>query len=215
MDIIITMNKGGDTLIKTAFCSPENNDMESIKKALPESFKEKNESYINSLLTKKHQPSLGQSLLGLLLLSSLIEDLDIDPSLGRDQYGRPFFINENRIDFNISHSNSLVACALCISESANEKARIGIDCEEIYKKDPTSLAERFFTAEEADIIRNSNDPKYTFTRMWTQKEAYLKYKGTGITEPLNSFKVSSIPLQLETFEKMNNIVTLCYDPNLK
>ena len=204
-------------MIRTAFSSLENKNVESIKKALPKSFREKNESYINSLLSKKHQDSLMQSFLGLLLLSSLMEDLEIDQSIGRDEYGRPFFINEKNIDFNISHSNSLVACALCISNSANEKARIGIDCEEIYKKDPLSMADRFFTKEEAEIIRNSNEAKYTFTRIWTQKEAYLKYKGTGLTEPLNSFNVSSIPshLQLETFEKMNNIVTLCYDPNLK
>lgn len=47
------------------------------------------------------------------------------------------------------------------------------------------IAERFFSPEEFELIKRSEDPRTLFLRFWTRKEAYLKLKGDGISEGLD------------------------------
>ena len=48
--------------------------------------------------------------------------------------------------------------------------------------DYIALAERFFSDEEADYIRESIDPAEKFVRVWTRKEAYVKCAGKTLAE---------------------------------
>lgn len=101
-----------------------------------------------------------------------------------NEYGKPFLIEPRGIYFNISHSKSLVVCAV-------DNNPVGIDVEEIKSID-FSIAERFFTKEEYTELTSQpekNKLKY-FYMIWTLKESYIKAEGKGLSIPLNSFSMN-------------------------
>ncbi len=71
------------------------------------------------------------------------------------------------IDFNISHSNHFVVCAI------STNCKIGIDIEQIK---PTSLFDfkDRFSEEEWKIILTSDNTYFWFYYYWTAKEAAIK-----------------------------------------
>lgn len=50
------------------------------------------------------------------------------------------------------------------------------------KTDYAMLAERFFTEDEAEYVRNGDGQAIRFARIWTRKEAYVKYTGKGLSD---------------------------------
>ena len=48
-----------------------------------------------------------------------------------------------------------------------------------------------------------------FFEIWTQKEAYLKFKGTGISGGLNRFNVFEIPEKINTFIIDGYVISVC------
>ena len=78
----------------------------------------------------------------------------------------------------ISHCKQAIAVA--ISDNP-----IGIDIEGI-RNVQTSLIEKTMNEEERNRIVASTDANLAFVRLWTQKEAYLKMKGTGIIADLKT-----------------------------
>ena len=104
--------------------------------------------------------------------------------------GRPFFPQDEKVQFSISHTHDLVAIALTAG------ARIGIDLEYVQPHlDFVELAERIFS--EADLqtfqaLPDGEKPA-AFFRAWTRKEAYLKARGEGIAEELRQISVSFGP----------------------
>lgn len=99
-----------------------------------------------------------------------------------NEYGKPFFINPKNHFFSISHAGKWVVCGW----SQNE---IGVDVE--YMGDNSlEIAKRFFHESEYMAIMNQ-EPQYQremFYELWTLKESYIKYKGKGLSIPLNSFQ---------------------------
>ena len=81
--------------------------------------------------------------------------------------------------FNLSHSHELVLYAF----SSNQEP--GIDVEFVRPiAEAKGIAERFFSAEENAVLRRlapAEMQKYFFI-YWTRKEAYLKARGTGLTQ---------------------------------
>lgn len=70
---------------------------------------------------------------------------------------------------------------------------IGVDGEYLprfqdSKVDYIALAERFFTEDEADFVRNDESDPLRFARVWVRKEAYVKLTGNGIS----SFQTFSV-----------------------
>ena len=96
-------------------------------------------------------------------------------SYGR--YGKPYLRDYSNAYFNISHSGQFVACAV-------SDCPIGVDIQEIasYHRD---VARRVFSPEELSQIESSPDRSAEFTRLWTQKEAYLKMLGIGFSDSLD------------------------------
>ncbi len=86
------------------------------------------------------------------------------------EHGKPF-ATQLDVHFNISHSGSMVVCAV-------NNTPVGIDIERIkdYKSD---VAKRVCSEIELDLIIQSNKPADEFTRIWTAKEAYTKCLGIG------------------------------------
>lgn len=93
---------------------------------------------------------------------------------------------EQRLQFNISHSHELALCAITASRA------IGVDIEYLRPlPDAEPLAQRFFSkAEHARIqVLPVDEQAQVFFRLWTGKEAYLKATGKGLSHPLNQVEI--------------------------
>jgi len=139
----------------------------------------------------RNAPDAQRFITGRVLARSLLETIGGQPasswSLEPDSNGRPRLggaFAEARIDFNITHTSGLVACAL------TRDMAVGVDAEKrVDMPDLTSIATRFFAP--AEIATLEATPAHqrvdTFFRIWTLKEAFVKARGGGLSIPLDSF----------------------------
>lgn len=123
------------------------------------------------------------------------EDYRID----RGEKGKPFIVGVENVFFNISHSGDYVVCAVSDRE-------IGIDIEKRAKA-RMEVAGRFFHGEEVVQLKMLEGDKQDqlFFNYWSVKESFLKYIGTGLTRPLNSFIVSFSGGEVSLFEGGNKL----------
>ena len=101
--------------------------------------------------------------------------------------GKPFLPDRPEIHFNLSHSGNWAVIAWGASE-------VGVDVESSHgRTNITGVAQRFFTLEEqAYIFQDDQMQHQRFLEVWTSKESYVKYLGTGIQMDLRSFSVLSL-----------------------
>jgi 4'-phosphopantetheinyl transferase len=103
--------------------------------------------------------------------------------------GKPFLtdeINSDDLQFNLSHSGGILLIGMC------RRRMVGVDLEEIRSgRDFMGLAERYFSPGEVAAIKDlpPENQIVWFYKIWTQKEAFLKGLGRGLTLPLDSFEV--------------------------
>jgi 4'-phosphopantetheinyl transferase len=125
------------------------------------------------------------SLLGrLLLLKGIQEIYQLDyteKEISYTKFNKPFFVDDS-IHFNISHSGSIVVCAI------TKKSALGIDIEKITTNEIEDFESQFSQKEWEKIISSEN-PKEAFFDYWAQKEAVIKSHGHGLTIPLKSFEI--------------------------
>ena len=150
------------------------------------------------------------SRLGRELLWKLVEHAGEDAktlNIKKGINGRPFFENCDRLDFSISHSNELVVCALSV-----DSGRVGADTEKqestIRKEKQPLFAGRFFSGNEREILDAEPD---RFSEIWTRKEAYLKWVGTGLATDLREVDTCRIPknVRFETLFAEEHVITVC------
>lgn len=104
----------------------------------------------------------------------------------KEQHGKLRLANLNprKIQFNLTHTRGLAACAISPGHS------IGIDAELIDPARVTlGVAERYFSRGEVAYLSGFREPDRIepFFRIWTLKEAYIKAKGLGLSLPLKDF----------------------------
>lgn len=87
--------------------------------------------------------------------------------------GAPYLIGHPELNISISHCKAAVAVAV------SDMSAVGIDIEN-RRLVSQSLMERICTIEELAQINASSDSVMTFLQFWTQKEAVLKCRRTGI-----------------------------------
>lgn len=97
--------------------------------------------------------------------------------------GKPRLEGHPEIHFNISHCAACVACAL-------GDAPVGIDVENRFPW-KESLAARICHPLERERLRKlePEEQEQWLNRIWSRKESYLKYLGTGIRRDLREFQV--------------------------
>lgn len=129
-----------------------------------------------------------------------------DFSVEHGSYGKPRLKTTEPFCYNLSHSGSWVVIAFGETE-------VGIDVEEIQMDaGKESIARRYFTAEEQAYVFSSEEERgQRFFQVWTGKESYLKYLGTGLCKPLESFSVLSLEKPRLTFHLLEGGygMTLC------
>ncbi|MDR1952856.1 MAG: 4'-phosphopantetheinyl transferase superfamily protein [Clostridiales Family XIII bacterium] len=109
-------------------------------------------------------------------------------------HGKPYFDAPplSRARFSISHSGRYWAALF-------HETEVGLDIEDKglrrggYDEERlTRIAARFFTLAEQDYLlkaESEDDSRARFFRIWTGKEAYMKYTGNGFAQGLSSFSV--------------------------
>jgi 4'-phosphopantetheinyl transferase len=145
------------------------------------------------------------------LLLSFVEKKYLIPknklTISRNYYGKPYFVNYSNLHFNISHSENKIVIALSMMTP------IGVDIEKISNPN-LKLAKRFFLSEEYNYIISTKFniiKSLRFYKVWTRKEAYVKYIGKGLSIRLNSFNVldNSLNYKFKTNLRMNSIISIC------
>lgn len=111
-------------------------------------------------------------------------------SVETDSMGKPRLRDRDGFHFNLSHSGPWVAIAY-------GESPVGIDVEtRSWNESAEKIVHRFFAPDEqAFILQSEQNRRDRFLRIWTAKESYLKYLGTGIRCPLQSFSVLSEELK--------------------
>lgn len=106
------------------------------------------------------------------------------PKILYERYGKPYLENNDFFHFNISHSGEWVVIAYGDKE-------VGIDVEKV-SDEMTEIAPECMTGSELNRIDMLNEArkKEEITKLWTMKESYLKYRGTGLYTAMKSFGVS-------------------------
>lgn len=156
----------------------------------------------NCLRSRKHNTIIK------ILLDKLM--MDFSESINEkyicyEENGKPFIKNKS-IYFNISYSDNIGVLAI-----SNEN--VGIDIEKIKKYDE-KLVNNFYSKEELRYLKKSYDRNYEYTKLWTYKEAYLKYQGTGINDNFKNLNfiqenkyVSNVKFKTINYE--DYVITIC------
>lgn len=132
--------------------------------------------------TKQKAQSIGAELLLRHAVGQITGEVS-NVKWDTDENGKLYFTDHDGIYVNLSHSGDYAVCAV-------HDAPIGVDIQHCRECD-MKMANRFFTEEESEFIRNSTDKNSAFFEIWTKKESFVKAIGKGITIPLNSFSVLS------------------------
>lgn len=100
------------------------------------------------------------------------------------------------LDFNISHTHGLVACALgpAAPAPAGSGTHVGIDCESLGRAIDDDLAEVFCSPAELAALRDQ--PAEARVLTWVLKEALVKASGRGLELPLQAVNVAPDPARV-------------------
>jgi 4'-phosphopantetheinyl transferase len=123
--------------------------------------------------------------------------LDRTAELRYEDSGRPYV---DGLAVSISHSLRLVAVA------ASAIGPVGVDAEDVYPREVSGLAHRWFDATELEWMAGEPDELVAFLQLWTAKEAVGKALGQGLRRaglrrrmPLGGGLVESVPGLLVTY----------------
>ena len=135
----------------------------------------------------------------LQLLASAPYTLHSTPTFLYNEYGAPSI--KNGPYFSISHCKSGIAVAV-------SKQPIGIDIETV-RPLKVDLVKKTMNPLEQEVIFFDTQPDWAFTRLWTQKEAFLKMKGTGIISDLHTALASSNDAEFIQIDCHSHNYTCC------
>jgi 4'-phosphopantetheinyl transferase len=122
------------------------------------------------------------------MLSQYLDRIPAEIVFSYGKQGKPA-VEGHDLQFNLSHSGDRAVYAI------SAKYPIGIDLEQIHPLPAVDLVDRFFSSAEQQIFHRlpENLQQAAFFHAWTQKEAYLKACGTGLSTPLDQIEVSIDP----------------------
>ena len=134
-----------------------------------------------------------------------------DLTVSVNKYGKPYIPDAPDFHFNLSHSGRWVVIAYGGSP-------VGIDVQQLRSDAPIEkLTRRHFTADEQAYIlcADGQEQVARFYQVWTGKESYLKYLGTGLRIPLASFHVvpdGSLPDVCLTYRQLEDHCLCLFAP---
>lgn len=118
--------------------------------------------------------------------------LKLPPSLlsfSNNQYGKPQLRNASTLQFNLSHSGELALLAI------GSGFPLGIDLEFFSARPYEGIAQQLFSCTEIKALDETsrNMKPFIFFHIWSQKEAFIKACGLGLSYPTQQFDVPILP----------------------
>ncbi len=141
-------------------------------------------------------------------------------------YGKPKVVNSSRLQFNLSHTGDLAILAI------GKGFPMGVDIEKFSSRDYKELAQHSFSPQEYEEflkVPPALQPA-TFFHIWSQKEAFIKACGLGLSYPTKDFNVPTLmPTKQLVNDPVNNMTwqlrsfmphiaccgALCYHPTVR
>jgi len=141
-------------------------------------------------------------------------------------HGKPEVINSQRLQFNLSHSGDLALLAV------GKTYPLGVDLEHYSARPYEGIANNLFSQQEINEFKKvppSLKPA-VFFHIWSQKEAFIKACGLGLSYPTKEFNVpTTIPTKQLVDDPLHNITwqlrsfmptiacsgALCYHPTVR
>lgn len=156
------------------------------------------------LLKFKHE--LGRktcAMAYLLLRQGLQQEYGITepPVFAYNEHGKPSIVGREDIHFNMSHCRAGVVCAL-------SDTPIGVDIESIREYND-SLARYTMNEQELQTINAAERPEVAFTRLWTMKEAVVKWRGSGIVNNLKDVLNGVTGILTTVNERRGYVISVC------
>ena len=104
-------------------------------------------------------------------------------------HGKPSLLaeqNPQQLTFNLSHSDEWILLGI------TKRDELGVDIEHFSERCEMGIAKRFFAPEEVEQLAKLPEDQHqaSFFHIWTQKEAFIKAIGEGLSYPLDEFIVS-------------------------
>lgn len=131
------------------------------------------------------------------------------PTFAYNEHGKPYLPGHPEVCFSISHCKEAVGCFV-----SNRPCGLDVEYIRTAKED---LVRHTMSPQESEEIFTSPFPDIVFTRLWTQKEAVLKLKGTGIIDDLHSVLSPDNlhGIELQTIENIcrNYIISIAIQVN--
>ena len=141
-------------------------------------------------------------------------------------HGKPAVINSQKLEFNISHTGDLAMLAV------GKGYPMGVDIEQYSARPYEGIAKSLFSEQEfAEFTKVPAALKAsTFFHIWSQKEAFIKACGLGLSYPTKEFHVpTSIPTKQLVDDPLHNMTwqlrsfmpeiacsgALCYHPTVR
>jgi len=122
-------------------------------------------------------------------MDAIMKEAVLEAEILRTPRGKPFLQGIPYIHFSISHSKTIWGCAIGshpIGFDIEDFPRFnrigGTDAEDKEDGKWINMAGRFFTKAEQDYVLKEGER--SFLKLWTRKEAYIKYKGIGLSDGL-------------------------------
>lgn len=100
-----------------------------------------------------------------------------------NSYGKPLLLSNPQYHFSLSHTHNMILCGISTQGS------IGVDVESINRALSIESISEGLHPIEIHHLRNVayNSQHLHFYKIWTQKEAYVKFLGTGFSIDAASF----------------------------
>ena len=96
----------------------------------------------------------------------------------RGEYGKPY-IKERDLYYHISHSGNMIVCAVADYE-------VGIDAEAVHNMTPDMKGMICRNGEGENVPEEESVAVEYLCKLWTVKESYVKWLGTGFSIPFGS-----------------------------
>ncbi|CAI4039131.1 hypothetical protein SMKI_07G1020 [Saccharomyces mikatae IFO 1815] len=103
-------------------------------------------------------------------------------------FGKPFLANDHSLPFSMSTGEQCVAMSLVKCAKTAKYQDIGIDIASVCNysgREELELFKEVFSEGEFKALLSSSDPCTVFTYLWSLKESYTKFTGTGLNTDLS------------------------------
>ena len=140
-----------------------------------------------------------------MILSKLTGLAHQDILFSTDSHNKPICSSFPNYHFNYSHTHNAVLCC------ASSESPVGADIERI-RNAPYDIMDFCFHPDEINYVeKESCDSEIRFFQVWTRKESYTKYLGTGLTENLSKVNTMSpdIAPLFHTWKQGGYICSIC------